>query len=143
MAASAWVFYNEGKKNIGNATIDLDTDQFYLALFQSASDVTTVTQSALAELSGQVLNANGYTTGGKSLTVTWTAGASASEFRFDATAVIWSASGGNIANVRYAVVYASGGNLVCYAALSTAQFTVTDGNTLTVTPSANGIFELN
>jgi hypothetical protein len=45
--------------------------------------------------------------------------------------------------VRYAVIYASGGNLLAWAELSTAPFTITSGNTLTITPSANGIFELN
>lgn len=151
MAASAWAFYNSFKRYLGDGTIDLDNDTFVMGLYQSTSNAATATLSVTGSLTNEVSSGNGYASGGKTLTgVTWSTGASASEMRFDATATIWSASGGNIANIRYAVIYdnttgASAGNrkLVAYSALSTAQFTVTDGNTLTVTPSANGIFELN
>lgn len=144
MAASSWAFYNKAKEYIGDATIDLDTDVFYMALFTSASNASTATLSTYASLNNQVASGNGYALGGRALSaVTWATGASASEMRWDSTAKIWTASGGSISNIRYAVVYASGGNLLCWAALSTAQFTVTDTNTLTVTPAAGGYFELN
>ena len=143
MAASAWVFYNKAKEYIGDATIDLDTDVFKLALFTSASNAATATLSTYASLTNQVASANGYTLTGKSVVKTWASGASASELRWDSTAVIWTATGGSISAVRYAVVHVSGGQILCYSALSTAQFSITDTNTLTVTPSANGIFELN
>ena len=64
------------------------------------------------------------------------------KYRFDSTAVVWTATGGTIANIKYAVVYQSGGKLVCFSKLTTAQFTLAEDNTLTVTPSASGIFEL-
>lgn len=144
MAAGAWTFYNEAKKYLMTGDIDLDTDVFYMSLHTSASNAATATLSTYASINNQVANANGYTTGGKTVSATtWAAGASASEFRFDSTAVVWTASGGSIANVRYAVIRESGGKALCYSALSTGQFSVTDTNTLTVTPSANGIFELN
>lgn len=151
MAASAWVLYNTFKRYMADGTIDLDADVFVLGLYTSASNAATATLSTRGSLTNEVANGNGYVTGGKTLTgVTWSVGASASEMRFDCTATIWSASGGTIANIRYAVIYdnttgTSAGNrkVVGYSALSTAQFSVTTGNTLTVTPSANGIFELN
>ena len=151
MAASAWAFYNQFKMFLADGTIDLDNDTFRLGLYTSASNAATATLSTRGQITNEVANGNGYTTGGKTLSaVTWATGASAGEMRFDCTAKIFSASGGSIANVRYAVVYdestgASAGNRkICfYSALSTAQFTVTDGNTLTITPSANGLFELN
>lgn len=149
MAAGTWTFYNEAKKYIGAGIIDLDTNNFRMSLFVSASDYATVTQSVISELSGEVTEANGYSSSGKALAaVTWATGASASEFRFDATATIWTATGGTIPNVRAAVIWMSGASaggrkLLCYATLSTGQFTVGTGNTLTITPSANGIFELN
>jgi len=151
MAASAWVIYNKFKEYMGDNTIDLDGDVFRLGLYTSASNAGTATLSTRGSVTNEVTGANGYTTGGMTLAgVTWATGASAGEMRFDATATIWSASGGNIANIKYAVLYdettgASAGNrnLVASSQLSSAQFTVTDGNTLTITPSANGIFELN
>lgn len=144
MAASAWAFYNKAKEYIGDATIDLDTDVFYLALFLSSSNASTATLSTYASLTNQVASANGYALGGRALSaVTWAAGASASEMRWDSTAKIFTASGGTISGIKYGVIYASGGNLLIWSKLSTSAFSVTDTNTLTVTPSANGYFELN
>lgn len=149
MAAGAWTFYNEAKKYLMTGDIDLNGDNFRMSLYTSASNAATATLSTIASVSNEVTEANGYSSSGKAITgVTWTAGASASEFRFDATAVIWSASGGTIAGVKYAVIWKSGASagarkILCYSQLSTAAFAVTDTNTLTITPSANGIFELN
>jgi len=151
MAAGTYTFYNQFKRFALDGTIDINTTALDLHLFMSASDYATVTQSTLSQLSGEVTGINGYSKSGKQLVETWSTGASASEMRLDATALIWTASGGNIANVRAAVLVARTGasgkdganKLVAYATLSTAQFTVTTGNTLTHTPSANGIFELN
>lgn len=147
MAVGAWVIYNEAKKYLGTASLNM-SGQFRIGLYTSASNAATATLSTLSELTNEVTEANGYSSSGKALTETWGTGASASEFRFDATAVIWTATGGNIANIKFAVIWASGASagarkLVCYSQLSTAQFTVTTGNTLTITPSASGIFELN
>jgi len=150
MAASAWAFYNMFKEYMGDGTIDLDTSVFKMALYTSASNAATVTNSTRTQLTNEVASANGYALGGKSVTaITWAAGASAGERRFDATANIWSASGGSISAVKYAVVYQSGASagvqyLVVYSQLSTSEFSITTGNTLTITPNAtNGIFELN
>jgi len=147
MAAGAFTFYNEFKKYLGKAEVDFDGN-FRIQLHTSASNAATATLSIISEVTNEVSEGNGYSSSGKALTKTWATGASASEFRFDATAVIWTATGGNIANIKFAVIWASGASagarkLVCYSPLSTSQFTVTTGNTITVTPSANGIFELN
>lgn len=147
MAAGAWTFYNEFKRYLGSGDAQLD-GQFRISLFTSASNAATATLSIISEVTNEVTEANGYSSSGKALVETWATGASASEVRFDATAVIWTATGGNIANAKFAVIWASGASagarkLVCYSQLSTGQFTITTGNTLTVTPSANGIFELN
>jgi hypothetical protein len=143
MAASAWTLYNSFKQQMADGTFDLDNDVFYMSLHTSASNAATNTLGTYTSVTGQVTNGNGYVTGGKSLTArTWAAGASAGVRRFDCTANVWSATAGDIASVRYAVIRRSGGQLMAVSALSTGQFTVTGGNTLTVTPSANGIFEL-
>jgi len=144
MAASAWEFYNSFKEDMGDGTIDLDTQNFWVSLHTSAANVDDNTLSSFGSCDNEIADGNGYSTSGKVLSaVTWAAGASAGETRFDATARIWTASGGSIANIKYAVLRNSAGNLVARSQLSTAQFSVTTGNTLTITPSANGIFELN
>jgi hypothetical protein len=154
MAAQAWSFYNKFKEFLGDATIDLDDPgtNFNLVLVQSSSNFATATLSTYGSITNEVLSANNYTLGGRALSsVTWASGASAGEMRWDSTAKIYTASGGTIANIKAAVIVAETGTsaqdgankLVCYASLTSAQFPLTDANTLTITPSANGIFELN
>lgn len=149
MAAGQWTFYNLAKKHMLDGTVDLDTDSFRMSLFTSASNAVNAALSVIGSLTNEVVEANGYSSSGKALAaVTWGVGASASEMRFDSTACVWTASGGDIANIKYAVIWKAGASagarkLLCHSQLSSSQFTVTSGNTLTVTPSANGIFELN
>ncbi len=146
-AVGAWTFYNEFKKYLGAGDAQMD-NQFRISLFTSASNAATATLSTISEVTNEVTEANGYSSSGKALVESWGTGASASEFRFNASPVVWTATGGSISNIKFAVIWQSGASagarkLVCYSQLSTAQFTVTIGNTLTITPSANGIFELN
>lgn len=149
MAAGAWVFYNEFKKYLGDGSIDLDGNTWRMSLFTSASNAATATLSVISEVTNEVAEANGYSSSGKALSgVTWATGASASEMRFDSTAVIWTATGGTIPNAKIAVIWKEGASagarkLMAYSLLSTSQFTIGSGNTLTVTPSANGYWELN
>lgn len=150
MAAGAWTFYNAAKKHLMDGAIDLDAPNvFRISLYTSASNAASLTLSTLTAVTGQVAEANGYSSSGKLLSaVTWAVGASATEMRFDCTAKIWTATGGAISAVKYAVIWTTGASalarkLLCFSQLSTAQFSITTGNTLTITPSANGIFELN
>ena len=151
MAATAWSFYDSFRQKLGDGTIDLDTDNFNIALYTSASNAATATLSINGSVTNEVSSANGYPTEGLQISaVTWAAGASAGVRRFDSTAKIFSASSGDISNIKYAVIYdntagTSAGNrpVMCHSTLSTVQFTVTDGNTLTITPhDPNGFFEL-
>ncbi len=144
MAVSAWAFYNSAKEYIGDNTIDLDGEQMFVSLHTSASNAATATLTTYASVTGEVTSANGYTAGGKStVSMTWAVGASASEFRLDCTALIWCAAGGAISAVKYAVLRTSAGKIVCQSTLTSLQFAITTGNNATITPSANGVFELN
>lgn len=149
MAAGAWTFYNAAKKHLMDGALDLDANTFRMSLYTSASNAATLTLSTISAVTSQVTEAFGYSSSGKPLTaVTWGTGASATEMRFDSTAIVWTAAGGNISAVKFAVIWTTGASagarkIMCYSQLSTAQFSVTSGNTLTITPSANGIFELN
>ena len=147
MAATAWAFYNSFREKLGEGDFDLSgtSVNFTMSLHTSAAsaNATNAVLSTYASIANEVANGNGYTTGGKSVSGrTWAAGASAGVFRFDSTAVVWTSTGGDVDSVKFAIIYQSGGKLVCYSKLSTSQFNLTEDNTLTVTPSANGIFEL-
>jgi hypothetical protein len=149
MAASPWTFYNLAKKHLMDGNIDLDSNSFRMSLYTSASNVASVYVSVLGDLNNEVTEAFGYSSSGKPLAgVTWAVGASATEYRFNCAPTQWVAAGGNISAIKYAVIWQAAGSpgaqkLLCYTQLSTVQFTVTSGNSLTITPSANGIFELN
>lgn len=155
MAVAAWIIYDEAQRFLVDGTIDLPTTAVNVHLFNSSSNAATDTLSVFSELTNELASSNGYTLSGKALTDTWSTGASAGEFRYDATAVIWTASGGNLGNntaIKVAVLVATTGasakattnKIIAYSVLSTAGFTVADGNTLTLTPNAtNGLMELN
>ena len=141
MAASAWALYNTAKGKIGNGTIDLGSDVFYAQLFMSASNAATLTLGTGASVTVEVSTEFGYTAGGKTLSATaWAA--SGANWKFDSTAVWWSANGGTIAGIKYCVITSSTDQLLCYSQLSSDAFNVTDTNKLTVTPATAGIFVL-
>ena len=148
MAATAWAFWDRAKHRICNGDINLSAGPFRLALYSSAAsgsintDALTIQSEIGGECSGGNYNAGGLTLSG----VAWTAGASAGQQRFDVTDPVFTASGSAISNVRFGVIVfslgATSGYLLCWSALSTAQFDVTAGNTLTVQMNANGVFTL-
>lgn len=143
--ATAWSIYNLAKKKIGNGTITLGSNINRIKLHTSASNASTATLSTAASVSSEVSTGTGYSTGGQTLSsVTWTTGASASEYRFDSANPAWTASGGAIANIKFAVVKQSTGDqAIMWSRLTTAQFSLSDGNTLTLQINASGYFELN
>jgi hypothetical protein len=100
----------------------------------------------LADLTNEVSNANGYTTGGITLTgVTWNR--SSGVATFDSNDVVWTATSSGI-TARYAVLVdltATNDKLIGYMLLDAApaNVTATAGNTLTVSPhSTQGWFQL-
>ena len=147
MAASAWQLYNDGKRYIGNGTIQLGVNNFKMALFTSASNTSTFTLSTFASLTNEISATGGYVSGGKALvpaTGQWTVGASAKQMKFTYSTIglTFTASGASLNNIKYAVIYNSAGKLLCFCQLSSSQFTVSSPNTLTVLPAATGVFTL-
>lgn len=141
MAAGAWTLTNSGRTNLLNGTFDLDTDTFLMALFLSTSNIGAAS-TTYAGLTNEHSNANGYTTGGISLGQLALSGTTTVTVD-ETTDPVWTASGGSII-ARYAVIYESGGNVLCYCLLDNtpADVTVTSGNTLTITFHNSGIFTL-
>jgi len=157
MAATAWQLYNSAKSNIGNGTIRLGTGVFKMVLAKAASNASTFTLSAyggggtLTSVTNEVAAAGGYVTGGRNLLPAagqWVQGASAKQQKFTMSSVglAFTASGASIVDIKYAIIRNStgstAGKLLCWCQLSSANFTVTSPNTLTVLPAATGIFTL-
>ena len=143
MAATAFVLYNEAKKYIGNGTLVLGTTAFKLKLTNSASNAETLTLSTFASVTGEISARGGYAANGRALaSMVWTQGNSAKSTKFGAADIVVTASGSSLINVKYAVIGVSGGKALCWSKLSTAQFTVTSPNTLTIQFNSLGIFEM-
>ena len=141
MAAGAWTFTDASRTSLLNGTFDLDTDTFLMALFLSTSNIGAAS-TTYAGLTNEHANANGYTTGGISLSTLALSGTTTVTVD-ETTNPVWTASGGSIV-ARFAVIYESGGNVLCYCLLDSTpgDVTATNGNTLTVTFHASGIFTL-
>lgn len=141
MAAGAWTFPDAARTNLLNGTFDLDTDTFLMALFLSTSNIGAAS-TTYAGLTNEHANANGYTTGGISLGSLSLSGTTTVTVD-ETTNPVWTASGGSI-TARFAVIYESGGNVLCYCLLDStpADVTATDGNTFTVNFHASGMFTL-
>ena len=151
MAASAWQLYNSAKKYIGNGTITLGAGVFKMVLAKASSNASTFTISTFASVTNEIAAAGGYVAGGRTLvpaTAQWVAGASAKQMKFTqtTTGLTFTASGANLVDIKYAIIRNStgsgAGKLLCFCQLSSANFTVTSPNTLTIIPAATGIFTL-
>lgn len=150
MAVGAYTFYNTFRKKLGKKIIDLSADNFLVALFKSASNAATLTLSTLGSVTNEISATGGYALHGRSiLNRIWTVGASAKQFKFGGSAPIFTASGAALNNIKFAVIHdnsvgASAGlrPLVAVCALSTSQFTISSGNTMTIVNPATGIFTL-
>lgn len=154
MAAGTWAIYAKAKKYIGNGTITLGAGIFRMQLHRTSASATIIvlsTRSTNASIATEISATGGYVTGGRTIgpaTGKWTVGASAKQYKFTYTTagLIFTASGAALTNVRYALIRnstgAGAGKVLCYVALSTAQFTVASGNTLTITPASGGVFTM-
>ena len=147
MAAGTWTVFNKAKKKIGNATMSLASTVWRMTLHTSAMR-TVLTLSTFASLSGEVTEANGYSSSGKALAnEVWTVGASAGQYKFDCDDPFWSANGGTISNIKYAVIWISGASanarhVLCRSQLSTSPFSLSAGNRLTIQMNASGVLTL-
>ena len=142
MAASAWRVYNKAKKFLMTGAIDLDTSAMRMKIMKGtkAAAVSDYTRSTFASLTHMTSN---ITTPLRTLTnVAVTAGASAKEIKFDFDDEVFTASGGNLSSVQYAVIGVSGGAALAWSKLSTAAFDVTSSNTLTIAIHESGAFTL-
>jgi hypothetical protein len=140
MAAGSWNFTDTGRTSLLNGTFDLDTDTFRIALFLSTSDLGA-TSAAYSDLTNEVATAYGYTQNAKAVTLALSGTTTVTVD--ETTNPVWTASGGSLV-ARSAAIYKVSGNVLCYCLLDSApaDVTATDGNSLTITISASGLFTL-
>jgi hypothetical protein len=140
---AAFVPVHELGKYLGDGTVDLDTHTFKAVITNTAP--AQATNAVLADLT-QIAATGGYAA--VTLTgVTYTeTGAGTGIWEFDSAAFAWTASGADFATGQYIYIYddtptSPADPLIGYLNYG-ATFVVTNGNTLTVTPGASGVFRL-
>ena len=142
MPAGPWTPTNTTRTKMLNGQFDWDTDVFKVALFLSTSNLS-VTSTTYAGVTNEHANANGYTTGG--ITVTFTLAGTTSVTASFASNPVWTATGGSI-TARFAAIYEVGGDIAFFCLLDSApaDVTATAGNTLTIDSdgSPNPVFTL-
>lgn len=141
MAAGSWTFTTTTRTKILNGQFDMDSDSFKVALFTSSSNIAT-SSTTYAGVTNQVAAANGYSTGGVTVSPLALSGTTSVTVKFG-TNPSWTASGGSIV-ARFAVLYEVGGDVVAYCLLDSTpgDVTVTSGNSLTIDGTTNAIFTL-
>jgi hypothetical protein len=107
MAVGAVNVYDNAAKFFMDGTLDLDSSTIKLALFSSSMTVDLTNHDTFSDISGQIADGNGYTTGGatlanKAITVV------TNGFKFSSDDIQWDATGSGIPAWRYGVFYASG-----------------------------------
>jgi len=129
-AAGAWTFTNELRTKILQGSFAIGTDTFKMALLLGTSNIGSGS-TTYAGVTNEVANANGYTTGGVTVTLSLS-GTTSVPIAF--TQAQWTASGGSI-TARFVLLYKSGANVYAYALCDSgaADVTATSGNTFTVT----------
>ncbi len=142
MAAGNFTVLNLAKKKLGQKKFDLGADTFKMVLTTvtqsiAATFVGTSTDARYADLTNEVANGNGYTTGGKTLTCTWVQ--STGTITFDCDDQVWTAS---TFTCQYAVIYddtAANDDILGFIDLGGVSPVA---GSLTVTINASGLFTL-
>jgi len=156
MAAGTWKVYTQAKRLIGSGSITLGAGVFKMVLFRASASANILKVSnggisTYASVPGEISAFGSYVTGGKNIgpaTGHWTVGASVDrmKFTYTTTGIIFSACASALNNIKYAMIRnstgAGAGKALCFCTLSTAAFTITAGNTLTITPASAGVFAL-
>ncbi len=154
MAAGTWKIFAKAKKYIVNNTITLGVGVFKMVLLRASASAKLLllsTVSTYASVPGEISARGGYLAGGRNLvpaTGQWTVGASAKQYKFTYSTIglAFTASGSALNNIKYALIRnstgAGAGKVLCYCTLSTAAFTISSPNVLTILPAATGVFTL-
>ena len=147
--AEAWKVFRETKRMMNEGKIDLSTGNFKCILITSGAVPLSenVPHSTWASMSASVnvlASAGNYSASGLAMAnVSWVVMAGGSGYKFDAQDLSLSANGTDHLSIIAAVIYTSANNRpICYASLSATAINVSDGNKLTITFAASGIFEL-
>jgi hypothetical protein len=127
---SAFTKFQKFGLNLGKAEFNFSSDTLKIMLTDTGPSASS--NALYSDISGnEIANGNGYTTGGSSIaSVGWSQSGGTSTL--SGNAVVWTASGGAIAQFRYCVAYDSTtGYLIGYWDYG-SEVNITSGNTFTI-----------
>jgi len=128
MAQGTLIVFEEVRKRIADGTHDMDTNVFKIALITTLPTAADATP-ALGDYT-QVAGGNGYTTGGETLTTTWTEVGGTADFKSTGGTVTWTQNALGPTNIKAGLIYDST-TAVTGAAIAFIDFT-TDGGTTAI-----------
>jgi hypothetical protein len=132
--------FNALAEDLAEKIHNLGSDALKVMLTNTAPSATNAVKADVTEISA----GNGYTAGGTAVTIT-ASSQTGGTYKLVGNDVVFTASGGSIGPLRYAVLYNStpaAGNLIGWWDYGSA-LTLADGSTLTVDFSAtNGILQI-
>ncbi len=132
--------FNALTEDLAEKIHNLGSDALKVMLTNTAPSATNAVKADITEISA----GNGYTAGGTAVTIT-ASSQTGGTYKLVGNDVVFTASGGSIGPLRYAVLYNStpaAGNLIGWWDYGSA-LTLADGSTLTVDFSAtNGILQI-
>ena len=136
---TAWSFYDQFLLAKNDGTLDLDTDTIEIGLYLSTSNAATLTFATVGAITNEHALNNGYDAGAETVVATLTG--ESQNVNFDTANAVWTANGGSII-ARFAVMF-SGTTPIAFSLLDDdpADVTATDGNTFTVAPHSDGVFD--
>jgi hypothetical protein len=125
---------------IAESTLDLDLDDKYICLTNTAPTTATTTYSSLTEIA----SGNGYTTGGNAAALVTSAQSSGTYKLVLTSPATWTGSGAGMATFRYAVLYQNSGTKPVVGWWDYGSgVTLAAGETFTVTlDGTNGVIQL-
>lgn len=141
MAATAWEIFNHFKRLLGTGQVDLSGSNttFKMILLGSASTVESHINdwSTYGSVVGELATGNGYTQGGKALTVNFSVKTTTSAFSFLFNTVTFTAGASSaLPDVKYAMVIMATASIpVMYTRLTTAAMTLAAAQELNIYPN--------
>lgn len=150
-APSAFQFYAENLNVLKTTDLTGATIKMLLTSSSYTPDTDNVGHKALADITNELANGQGYTTGGVALSAPTIADFSTTGYKFSTGNASWTASGSGIPAWRYGVIYVEGSlwsitsPLLAYFTGDSAPADIpltAAGNSLQVTCPANGWFTI-
>lgn len=133
--------FNQFVADVANKVHNLGTDTLKIMLTDTAPIASNTIKANITEITA----GNGYSAGGTAAAISSSAQSGGTYKLLPTGSVVFTASGGNIAQFRYAVLYnstAGSGNLIGWWDYG-SEVNVTTGNSFTVQlDTTNGVLEL-